>query len=562
MGDEPATTQTAGAPDGSVQVGYKGLSEKERKIAEAVHAETKTFMVSGFRDLLVEERKKWEKETDPATRPGFSAASPSDSAEAKAIERYGVLKGSGKESKGGWMPPLSSVEHSVPVLDHEREDFGAGFAAFVDDLASKGAKAGPEKGGVPFSVLKFPRGDIDNFSVCRWAMALERSKNTAEGSTSFTKNAPWETAYYAALEAYGESKAQGDMVSGQDGGYLAPELWSTQFIDQVYPQMATSRLPITRVPMGNRVVHIPRLSSNIQVNYGAENASLTAQQAQLQQLSFTARKQYAFVQISNELIRDANPSAMTILQANAAKYMALDMDYQILLGNGLAGTPYGLYNQTNVTKANGANGGGFNGAAAPAGVGSNSKYPLLDDLTNGIFNVEDLNNSTNVPIGQANVTGIVGAVALKLGVTAANDKALGVSGGSARPNYGFGYQDMRWANRPDGSSALDGFLGVQNWVLSNIVKHSLKAGSGGASAAPTSNTSVLAAPNPAAVADMNPVFFGDWQHLWVMVRQDVEILASNVAGTSFQNDQTWVRLIRRYDVGVAHPEPFFVVTNG
>ena len=61
--------------------------------------------------------------------------------------------------------------------------------------------------------------------------------------------------------------------------------------------------------------------------------------------------------------------------------------------------------------------------------------------------------------------------------------------------------------------------------------------------------------------NMSPVFFGDWQHLWVMERQDVELLTSNVAGTAFANDQTWVRLIRRYDVGVAHPEPFFVATN-
>jgi HK97 family phage major capsid protein len=47
-----------------------------------------------------------------------------------------------------------------------------------------------------------------------------------------------------------------------------------------------------------------------------------------------------------------------------------------------------------------------------------------------------------------------------------------------------------------------------------------------------------------------------------MVRQDVEIMVSNVAGTSFAADQTWIRLISRYDVGVAHPEAFFAFTNG
>jgi hypothetical protein len=569
---------------GAVKTGYLELNENERKMVDVVAEKTKSFLVSGFKEEIAKAREAWEKEVVPGTRPTFGPEGAVAGAEPSAdrIKRFGAAKravidrSSGKAIafrdaivdrtaelsklnpgealagiEGGFLPPIQMSPGDRAAL---AEDFGA----YVDDL-SKSEKKG---NGVSFNVLKFPRGDIENFSVCRWAMALERSQNTAEGTQAFAKHAPWESAYYAALESYGETKAQGDMVSGQDGGYIAPELWSTNFVDQIYPQAATSRLPITRIPMGNRVVHVPRLSANIQVNYGAENAALTANQAQFQQISFTARKQYAFIQISNELIRDSNPAAQTILQNNAARYMALDMDYQILLGNGLAGTPTGLYNQTNVTKANGSNGGGFSGAAAPAGVGSNSKYPRIDDLTNSIFNVEDLNNSANVPIGQANVTGVVGAVALKTLITGANDAALSITNGTTRPDYDFGYNQMRWANRPDGSSSLDGFLGIPTWVLTNVVKHSLLAGSGGASAAPTSNASRLASPNPVAVADMNPVFFGDWQHLWVMQRMDIEILASNVAGTAFQNDQTWVRLIRRYDVGVAHPEPFYIVTNG
>lgn len=47
-----------------------------------------------------------------------------------------------------------------------------------------------------------------------------------------------------------------------------------------------------------------------------------------------------------------------------------------------------------------------------------------------------------------------------------------------------------------------------------------------------------------------------------MNRQDVEIMVSNVAGTSFASDQTWIRLISRYDVGVAHPEAFYAFSNG
>ena len=55
----------------------------------------------------------------------------------------------------------------------------------------------------------------------------------------------------------------------------------------------------------------------------------------------------------------------------------------------------------------------------------------------------------------------------------------------------------------------------------------------------------------------------EWNGRWLVlaVRQDVEVMASNVAGTAFQNDQTWIRLIYRYDVVAVHPEAFFVHTS-
>jgi hypothetical protein len=225
-----------------VKVGYLELNESEKKLADAVMEQTKSFLVQGFRDQIAAEREKWEKETDPKTRPTFGGpASPTDTIDKtgrfQRLQRAVVDKSSGKttgwrdsatsddlhagqalgESRGGWLPP-------VQMSPDERAQFGADFATFVDDLAD--AKT---KDGTPYNVLKFPRGEIENFSVARWAMALERSQNTSEGTLAFSKHAPWESAYYAALEAYATTKAQGDMTSGQDGGFLAPELWSTSF---------------------------------------------------------------------------------------------------------------------------------------------------------------------------------------------------------------------------------------------------------------------------------------------------------------------------------------------
>lgn len=483
---------------GTVKVAWLDqLSQKDKKLIDSVR-ET----------LIAQVREELGKSVDPATRPGFTSPTSDDRPYEIQIGRYrpevkseltGVVL---QHRQGGFLPPME-------LTDHQRQ---AQLKTAIE-------------GG--FNVNLFPRGDIDNFSVTRWAMAVERCNNTAEGSSAFSKHAPWESMYYDACKAMQLSnKAMGDMVSGQDGGFLAPEEWSQRFIDQIYPAMALSALPLTRIPMGTRVTHVPRLNSNIVINWVAENASLTANQAQFQQVSFTARKQAFFVQISNELIRDSNPAAEAILRNNATHYMAIDRDKQCLLGNGQSGTPVGLQNQTNVTAGGGS-------ATAPYAV---AQTPTYKDFVTMIYNVENLNGSTNVPLAQATCTGIVGPVSMK-------QQILNMSGTSDtnRPTFDFGFNQMRGrlSGAADGagvnrSSLLDGLWGVDTWVMTNIL---------------------------AGTAGSRFVFAGDWQHLWIMERQDIEILASNVAGTAFQNDQTWIRGIARLDVGVAHPEPFYIANN-
>lgn len=464
------------------------LTDKQRSDANSA--------VAAIRAQVKEEM---EKVTDPATRPGFPGSQPDD--DLKHFSKYekavvSDLTGQTLRHKtGGYLPPTSDYT-TDDRIGHIKEAIAGGF-----------------------NINLFPRGDIENFAVTRWAMAMERATRTSEGSSAFNKYAPWENQFYHACEKLAASnKAMGDMVSGQDGGYLAPEEWSTRFIDQLYPAMALSRLPVTRIPMGTRVTHVPRLNSNIAINYGAENAALTANQAQFQQVSFTARKQAFLVQVSNELIRDSNPAAEAILRNNATRYLAIDRDKQSLLGNGQAGTPTGLLKTTNVTVSGGS-------AAAPYAT---QAAPVFTDFNTAIFNVENLNGSSNVPVAQATCTGVVGPVVLKQQVMNMADTT------NNRPIYSFGIDQMRGTNRPDGSTMLDGLFGIPTWVLTNIL---------------------------AGAANSRNVFFGDWQHLWIMERQDVEILSSNVAGTAFQNDQTWIRGITRYDVGVAHPEAFYVVNN-
>jgi HK97 family phage major capsid protein len=407
--------------------------------------------------------------TDTKTRPDFSAA-----------------------------PPESTQDTAVT-----KKDF---FPHRVETLSEDARKE--------INVLNFPLGDYDNFSMSRYAMAAQRAHYLG-GSAS--KDAPWETKYYEAAKKIQVwdpiQKAQGDMVSGQDGGFLAPEFWSTNFLDQLYAAQVVTQLPITKLPMGTRVVHMPKLTTAVSISYAAENATLATTQAQFSQLSFTARKQGQIIQISNELIRDAVPAADSILQNHAIKWMALDRDIQLIKGNGQGGAPVGLVNASNFTAL---------------GSFATNASPLYAELNTAIYNVENLNGSTNVPLGQTACTGVFGPVIFK-------KELLNIVDSNGRPLYDFqGMNAIRGAFPNSGGGQFDGLLGVPTWRLSNILNEAVNS---------------------------HTVVFGDWQWLVYMVRQDVEIMVSNVAGTSFASDQTWIRLISRYDVGVAHPEAFYGFKN-
>jgi HK97 family phage major capsid protein len=427
--------------------------------------------------------------TDIKTRPDFSAAPESPQSDDKD-ERFTAYKQTKAIDPTSQLP--TAVNRTGGFLPHR-----------LDSLSEDEKKT--------INVLDFPLGDYDNFSMARYAMAAQRAHYLG-GSPS--KDAPWETKYYEAgkkIRVYDPvlKAAQGDMVSGQDGGFLAPEFWSTNFLDQLYAAQVVTQLPITQLRMGTRVVHMPKLTTAISISYAAENATLATTVAQFSQLSFTARKQGQIIQISNELIRDAVPAADSILQNHAIKWMALDRDIQLIKGNGQAGAPVGLVNASNFT--------------ALANLGS-AGAPTYPELNTAIYNVENLNGSTNVPFGQTQCTGFFGPVIAK-------KEILNIVDSNGRPLYDFqGMNAIRGAFPNSGGGAFDGLLGVPTWRFSNILNESASNHTG---------------------------IFGDWQWLYYMQRQDVEIMVSNVAGTSFASDQTWIRLISRYDVGVAHPEAFY-----
>jgi len=399
--------------------------------------------------------------TDPSTRPTFDYVDAGDSSTpgAKALRK-------------GFFPP-------IPTDD--------------DDAQAK-VKS--------FNINSFPRGDLDKFNPWRFALANVHARGEM-GNEAFKKFAPYERAYFDAL-----IKADlGDQVSGQDGGFLAPEQWSTNFIGALAPLSVVSALPVTRYLATTREVHFPRMNTRPTTYYSAENAALIASSPTFSQATGVLRKQSTLVYLSNELIVDSDPGALAIVERSMATQMAVDFDSQVLAGNGQAGTPTGLLNAVNVTTS------GMAGA-----------HLAYTDLTNGVYAVEVINNSTNVSLGQAQCSAVVGHPILKKQIANFEDS-------NGRPLWMYGLNGM---SLPGSNTALADFLGVPKFVTSTVL------------------TGTEGAQN---------IFFGDWQYLMIVERPGLEFLSSNVAGNTFAFDQTAVRVIRRFDVIVSHPEAFFVLTS-
>ena len=369
----------------------------------------------------------------------------------------------------------------------------------------------PSKLPTAFNVTKFPRGD--DFSIARVALAMWERK-FHQDVHAFSKFAPREKQYYDALNAKSDGATMDDyingrtnvkansIVTGQDGGFLAPEDFAQDFWGILRGKSVLNSLPITYLPTDARMAHAAKMTADFTEYYSTDNQTLTSSQATFGQNTFTPRKQTVLVKLSREMIRDSAPSADQVILNQGAEFMARRRDFQMLMGNGLAGTPTGLLNMTNVTVTS---------------LATNGATPTWANLQTGVAAVRGLNASTNVPYGQAECTGIVAATQLLTTMYAMADTT------NVRPYFLTG--------------GIDGSLNVPNWVFSNVVPINVSHGSSNAT---------------------SYIFYGDWANLVQRYRADVEFALATEMDAAFISDQIFIRLVSRYDVASPHPESFYV----
>lgn len=155
---------------------------------------------------------------------------------------------------------------------------------------------------------------------------------------------------------------QASMTEGSlaGGGAMVPSPLSTEIIDLARNQTRVIQAGARTVPMTSSTLKMARVASDPAATWHTEAAVIAPSDATLEVVTFTAHTMTALVQLSRELLEDAEGVDVEIKNA-LAKAMGLSIDLASLYGTGVAPMPQGVKGATGVTTSSmGANG------AAPA----------------------------------------------------------------------------------------------------------------------------------------------------------------------------------------------------
>jgi HK97 family phage major capsid protein len=285
------------------------------------------------------------------------------------------------------------------------------------------------------------------------------------------------------------------------GGYLVAPEYSNEVIELLRsgaPVLALCK----RMPMPTDTTYVPKVTGGSSVVWLGENASITPGDLTFGQVSLVAKKAAALLQISNELLADGGPEVEALLRADLAAALAEAADNAILEGAGVNGEPQGLSVHPDITKT------------------ALNAVPTFANLL-------------------------------------AVQQRLEVENVKADPAW-------TWVFHPREKSVLaaiqDSTSGDYLWTEMGLPGHTMVGGYPatlrGFPYVTTTQITIDTVNN-----SETKVYFGQWQDVIVGIRSTLELMASNVAGTAFQADQTWIRAIMRMDVNIRHAESMEILTD-
>lgn len=293
--------------------------------------------------------------------------------------------------------------------------------------------------------------------------------------------------------------------TGSAGGYLIPPQAITQIIEMLRAESVVIKAGATVMTnLNGYPVEIPKQSGGATAYWVAENAAITASDLALGQLTMNPHQASALVKLSNRLLKNSNPGAEALINADIAIALSLLIDLAALRGTGSSNQPTGIINISNIGDLNlGAD-------------GARANFVDMDKLA-GV--VEDANA----------LRGNLGYVMHPKAKRLLKQERIAQYSAQTLGAY---------VMLPMSDQMMADTLGYPFHTTTQLPTN-LTKGSG---------------------TNLTEIFFANWRELIIAQWGGMEIATSNVAGDNsggaFSSNQTWIRAIQDIDIQVRHPESF------
>jgi len=332
--------------------------------------------------------------------------------------------------------------------------------------------------------------DPEKFSLCR-------ALNYIKQGTPLDQ---WKSAGYEA-EVFQQTRKTMGTTDDVSGGYLVPAQAMPEFIEMY-------RAEAVCIKMGARVISglkgspvtFVKQTGGATAYWVGEGEAPPPTDLTFGVIKLFPKKLMALTYINNELIRRSNPSAETLVRQDLAMALGAALDYAVLRGSGSENMPLGIANTP-----------GINTVIMGSGAGA------VPDWTTPWPDMEYELAVDNALRGRL---GFVFHPAIKRVL-----KKL-------RNPYFSGDTGGEYPMLPLSDAQIEGAIGYP-FAITTQLPVNLVAGSS---------------------TNCTEIYFGNWLEVLIAEWTGFEILASNVAGTAFATDQTWVRIITEADAALRHPE--------
>lgn len=285
------------------------------------------------------------------------------------------------------------------------------------------------------------------------------------------------------------------------GGALVPMEYSKDFIDLLRAKAVVRNMGVSTYNLRGDTLMVAGQSAGVSVSWIAEGANKETYKDEptFMQKQMVLKEVIGLVQIQNNLLADSSPAADDIVKRDLVSALRNAEDLAFIQGLG-GNQPMGIANDPLVTTTTL---GGGNGA-----------IPTYDDLMDAMYTIEAANGT---------YTGWVAHPRTKNTLRQLKD--------------GSGRYLLELGNVAKGLN--DQLLGMPvGW--STQVPVNLTAGTGTA---------------------LSYLILANWPEFLIGQKEGIELVATDVGGTSFQYDQTWVRAVLRVDCMVRQPNEFIVIAG-